>query len=191
MATPELKIDAHQHFWKYDAAVHAWITPEMQAIQRDFLPADLQPVLEKAGIDGCITVQVDQTEEDNEFMLQHASEWDFILGVVGWVDLSDPNVGERLDHYKQMPKMKGFRHILQSIPDRAFMLKPAFKRGVGQLQSRGYTYDILIYPDQLGYTREFVASFPNQPFIIDHIAKPHIKDRYITEEWIDAIQAVA
>ena len=186
-----LKIDAHQHFWNYDAVRHDWITPAMRAIQRDFLPADLQPVLEKAGIDGCIAVQVDQTEEENAFMLGHAADWDFIMGVVGWVDLGDPNVGERLDYYKQFPKMKGFRHILQSIPDRAFMLKPGFKRGIGQLQSRGYTYDILIYPDQLGYTREFVASFPNQPFIIDHIAKPHIKDRYITEEWKDAMRAVA
>jgi L-fuconolactonase len=71
------------------------------------------------------------------------------------------------------------------------MLKPAFKRGIGSLRKFGYTFDILIFPDQLGYTREFVASFPDQPFIIDHIAKPYIKDRYITEEWKDAIRAVA
>lgn len=186
-----IKIDAHQHFWKYDPVRDAWITHEMRAIQRDFLPADLQPILQKAGIDGCVAVQADQSEEENTFLLQQAAEAGFVKGVVGWVDLTDPAVGDRLDYYKQFPKMKGFRHVLQSIPDRAYMLRPAFKRGIGQLQSRGFTYDILIYPDQLGYTREFVAAFPNQLFIIDHIAKPHIKDRYITEEWIDAMRAVA
>jgi L-fuconolactonase len=98
----------------------------------------------------------------------------------------------RLEWYKAAyPKMKGFRHILQGERDRALMLKPAFRRGIGLLKKFGYTYDILIFPDQLGYTRDFVAAFPDQPFIIDHIAKPYIKDRYITEEWKDAMRAVA
>ncbi|HVW61996.1 MAG TPA: amidohydrolase family protein, partial [Puia sp.] len=102
-----------------------------------------------------------------------------------------PDVEERLAWYQRFPKMKGFRHILQGERDRALMLKPAFKRGIGALRRFGYTYDILIYPDQLGYTKEFTAAFPDQPFVIDHIAKPYIRERKLTEEWKAAIRAVA
>lgn len=188
---PMLRIDAHQHFWKFDPVRDSWIGDDMLAIRKDFLPDDLLPMLQEGGIDGCVSVQVDQSEEENEFMLDHAARHDFIKGVVGWVDLQHPEVEDRLARYRSFPAMKGFRHILQGERDRALMLKPAFKRGIGLLRKFGYTYDILIYPDQLGYASEFVAAFPDQPFIIDHIAKPHIKDRYITEEWKDAIRAVA
>jgi L-fuconolactonase len=190
MAT--LRIDAHQHFWKYDPVKYAWINDEMWVIRRDYSPADLLPLLQAAGMDGCITVQVNQTEEENKMLLAESAAHEFIKGVVGWVDLQHPEVEFRLEWYKEaFPKMKGFRHILQGERDRALMLKPAFRRGIGLLKKFGYTYDILIFPDQLGYTREFVAAFPDQPFIVDHIAKPYIKDRYITEEWKDAIRAVA
>lgn len=185
------KIDAHQHFWQFDPVRDSWITWEMQAIRRDFLPDHLHPLLEEGGIDGTVLVQADQSETENEFLLGLADAYDFIKGVVGWVDLRHPEVEGRLSHYKTFPKMKGFRHVLQGENDRALMLNPNFKRGIGALASYGYTYDILIYPDQLGYSRELVAAFPDQPFVIDHIAKPHIKDRYITEEWRSAIHAVA
>ncbi|HEV9036981.1 MAG TPA: amidohydrolase family protein, partial [Puia sp.] len=155
------------------------------------LPEHLHPLLQECGIDGCVLVQADQSERENEFLLGLAGSFDFIKGVVGWVDLRDSGVEERLDYYKGFPKMKGFRHVLQGEPDRALMLAPSFKRGIGALASYGYTYDILIYPDQLGYTREFVGCFPDQPFVIDHIAKPHIKDHFITEEWRSAIRSVA
>ncbi|HWB92073.1 MAG TPA: amidohydrolase family protein [Puia sp.] len=185
------RIDAHQHFWKYDPVRDGWITAEMHVIQRDFMPGDLLPVLKENGIDGCIAVQADQSEDENDFLLSLAGQHDFIKGVVGWVDLRSPEVGQRLAYYKKHPKLKGFRHVLQGEQDRALMLNPNFKRGIVELATYGYTYDILIYPDQLGYTRDFVGSFPNQPFVLDHIAKPHIKDRYITEEWKAAIRAVA
>lgn len=186
-----LTIDAHQHFWKFDADQHAWIGPDMAVIQKDFMPGDLEPVLRGAGIDGCVLVQVDQSEEENAFQLANAAGHDFIKGVVGWVDLQSPTVEERLAYYKTFSKMKGFRHILQGEKDRALMLKPAFRRGIGLLQQSGFTYDILIYPDQLGYTRDLAASFPDQPFVIDHIAKPYIRDKRITAEWKAAIKAVA
>ena len=190
MAT--LRIDAHQHFWKYDSVTYSWISDAMWVIRRDYTPADLLPLLRAAEMDGCVTVQVNQTEVENKEMLVLAEQNDFIRGIVGWIDLQHPEVEFRLEWYKDAyPKLKGFRHILQGERDRALMLKPAFKRGIGSLRKFGYTFDILIFPDQLGYTREFVASFPDQPFIIDHIAKPYIKDRFITEEWKDAIRAVA
>jgi L-fuconolactonase len=186
-----LSIDAHQHFWKFDPIRDSWITDEMSVIRHDFLPDHLLPVLESAGLDGCVAVQADPSEDENDFLLTYADRYDFIKGVVGWVDLQSPAVAEKLAYYSRFPKMKGFRHILQGETDRALMLKPAFKNGIGFLRQFGYTYDILIYPDQLGYTRDFAAAFPDQPFVIDHIAKPHIRDRKITEEWKAAIRAVA
>jgi L-fucono-1,5-lactonase len=185
------RIDAHQHFWKYDPIRDGWIGPEMAVIQKNFLPGDLFPVLQAAGIDGCVVVQSDQSEEENEFQLKNAAEHAFIKGVVGWIDLQSPAVEERLAYYRRFSKLKGFRHVLQGEKDRALMLKPEFKRGIGLLKKSGFTYDILIYPDQLGYTREFTAAFPDQPFVIDHIAKPDIKAKKLTEAWKKAIRDVA
>jgi len=185
------RIDAHQHFWRFDPVRDSWINDDMMLIQRDFLPADLQPLLEAAGIDGCIAVQADQSEEENKFLLGLATQNPFVKGVVGWVDLQAPYVEEKLAYYKAFPGMKGFRHVLQGEKNRALMLKPAFKNGIGLLKRYGFTYDILIFPDQLGYTREFASAFPSQPFVIDHLAKPNIRDKRLIAEWKTAIRAVA
>lgn len=184
-------IDAHQHFWKFDPVRDSWITDEMAVIRKNFLPADLKPVLDDAGVDGCVLVQVDQSEDENEFLLGIAEKFDFVRGVVGWVDLQSSGVEERLEHCRRFPKMKGFRHILQGEQDRALMLRPAFKNGIGLLKKFGFTYDILIFPDQLGYTRDFVEAFPDQPFVIDHVAKPHIREKKLTAEWQSAMRSVA
>ncbi len=185
-----LRIDSHQHFWKFDPVRDSWINDEMSVIQKDFLPDDLKPILEENGFDGCVTVQSDQTEIENEFQLGNAANHDFIKGIVGWVDLRSSWVEERLDHYSQFKKIKGFRHVLQGEKDRAFMLQPSFMKGTGLLKKYNFTYDILIFPDQLKHTVEFVKSFPDQPFVIDHIAKPYIKDNKI-EEWKKDIEDVA
>ena len=182
------RIDAHQHFWIYEKARHSWINDEMHLIQKDFMPADLQPVLQQNNIDGCILVQVDQTEEENTFQLHNANSFDFIKGVVGWVDLQSDSVEKQLQYYQQFEKMKGFRHILQGEKDRALMLKPAFKNGISLLNNYNYTYDILIFPDQLQFALEFVRSFPNQRFVIDHLAKPYIKDKKIDQWRSDMLQ---
>jgi L-fuconolactonase len=162
----------------------------MSVIQKDFLPQDLLPVLKENGIDGTVVVQSDQSEEENEFHLNNAKQFDFIKGIVGWIDLQAENIEERLAYYKQFEVMKGFRHVLQGEQDRALMLKPKFKRGIGLLSKYSFTYDVLIHADQLQYTEEFAAAFPDQPFVIDHIAKPYIKDKKI-DEWKGAIQAVS
>jgi L-fuconolactonase len=183
-------IDSHQHFWLYDPARHEWITEDMSAIRKDFLPKDFESILKQNGINGSVLVQVDQTEAENEFQLKNAEENNFVKGVVGWVDLQATNVEERLDSYKQYKKIKGFRHILQGEKDRALMLKPAFMNGIRKLKKFDYTYDILIYTDQLKCTKEFVAAFPDQPFVIDHLAKPNIKEHKL-DEWKKDIEAVA
>ena len=185
-----LKIDSHQHFWIFDPVRDSWINDDMSVIQRDFLPADLQPVLKASGFDGCITVQSDQNEAENEFQLGNAENNNFVEGVVGWVDLQAENVEERLARYSQFDKFKGVRHVLQGEPQRDFMLRPAFLKGISHLKKYNLTYDILIFPDQLGFTETFVAQFPDQPFVIDHLAKPYIKNRDI-EGWKNDIEAVS
>jgi L-fuconolactonase len=177
-----LKIDAHQHFWKFDVERDSWITDEMKAIRKDFLPADIEPYLKANNFDGCVTVQAVQSEEENIFQLENAAKYDFIKGIVGWVDLQKDTIDERLAYYKQFKKIKGFRHVLQGEVQRDLMVQPLFIKGIGALQKFNYTYDILIFPDQLRFAKQFVAQFPNQKFVIDHLAKPGIKDKKI-EEW--------
>ncbi len=184
------KIDAHQHFWIFDPVRDSWINDDMSVIQRDFLPADLEPVLSKNGIDGCVAVQADQSEAQNDFLLGLAAENDFIKGVVGWVHLRAANIDDRLAYYSKFDKMKGFRHVLQGEEDRALMLNPAFMDGISKLSKYGFTYDILIFPDQLQYVSELVTAFPEQKFVIDHIAKPYIKDKKI-HDWANEMKAVA
>jgi len=185
-----LRIDSHQHFWKYDPVRYDWIDDSMSVIQKDFLPEDLAPILKANGFDGCITVQSHQSEQENEFQLANADSHSFIKGVVGWVDLKSPQIEERLDYYQQFEKLKGFRHILQGESQRDFMLRPAFLNGISLLKKNGYTYDILILPDQLKYTAAFVAQFPDQRFVIDHIAKPNIRQKEL-KEWEKDIKAIA
>lgn len=184
------KIDAHHHFWKFDPLRDAWITDDMSVIQKDFLPEVLEPLLKQSGFDGCVAVQSDQSEEENNFHLALAEKHSFIKGIVGWVDLQAPNVEERLQHYSGFKKMKGFRHVLQGEAQRDFMLRPAFMHGIGQLKHYGFTYDVLVYEDQLRYLPPFVSAFPGQPFVIDHLAKPNIREGKI-DEWKKGIVAVA
>jgi len=185
-----MRIDAHQHFWKFDPVRDSWINDDMAVIQKDFLPRDLQPVLKNNDFDGSVVVQSDQSENENEFQLKNAEENDFIKGAVGWVDLRANNIEERLSYYSSFKKMKGFRHVLQGETDRSLMLKPEFMNGVSQLEKFGFTYDILIYPDQLKYVPEFVGAFMHQKFVIDHLAKPGIRNKEISD-WKREIQNIA
>ena len=183
-------IDAHQHFWQFDPVRDSWINENMKAIQRDWLPGDLLPLLQENGIEGCITVQSDSSETENVFQLQQATANDWIKGIVGWVDLQAINIEERLAYYSAYPKMKGFRYVLQGETQRDLMLQPAFMNGIAALNKFNFTYDILIYPDQLKYIPTLVSSFPYQKFVIDHMAKPLIKDQQI-QEWKKEMERVA
>ena len=169
------RIDSHQHFWKFDPVRDSWINDDMKVIQTDFLPEDLQPILEQNGFDGCITVQSDQDYGENRFQLNNAEGNNFIKGIVGWVNLSSPHVGKDLEYLSQFEKMKGFRHVLQGERQRDLMLQPSFMNGISLLNQYDFSYDILIFKDQLQYLPKFVSSFPDQPFVLDHISKPDIK----------------
>jgi L-fuconolactonase len=183
-------IDAHQQFWKYDPVRDEWITDKMQTIRRDFLPADLEPILQKNSVEGCIAVQAEQSEAETHFLLQLAHENKFIKGVVGWVDLQAKKLEERLEYFSQFQNLKGFRHILQGEKKRNLMLEPAFQNGIRLLQHYNFTYDLLIFPDQLPYAEKLVSAFPHQKFILDHLAKPAIKKGEI-DDWKKEVIALA
>ncbi|MFI1743277.1 amidohydrolase family protein [Thalassobellus sediminis] len=183
-------IDTHQHFWKYEPIKHEWLDDDMAVIRRDFLPLDLEKVYHENGIDGCVAVQADQTIAENDFLLDLASSNNFIKGIVGWVDLRGHALDSDLEKYSAFNKMKGFRHVVQEEADPNFLLRPDFLRGISKLESHGFTYDVLIFPHQLGATLEFVKRFPNQKFVIDHIAKPYIKDDFF-DGWAVIMQEIA
>jgi L-fucono-1,5-lactonase len=170
-----MNIDAHQHFWRYDAARDAWITDGMSALKHDFLPEQLVAEMEKNGIDASIAVQADQSEEETLFLLGLAERSERIAGVVGWIDLRSPAIEERLRFFSRFSKLRGFRHIAQSEPDDYFLMRPDFTRGISLLRQFNFTYDILIYPRQLPAAIELVKKFPEQSFVIDHLAKPDIR----------------
>jgi len=184
------RIDAHHHFWKFDPVRDSWINDNMRSIQRDFYPDELKTLLQANLFDGCVSVQADQSTAENDFLLNLSVGNAFIRGIVGWVDLQANDLQEQLSIYQGAKLIKGFRHILQGERQRDFMLRPDFMRGIAMLSSFGYTYDILIFPDQLGYTKKFIKAFPDQPFVIDHLAKPYIRDKKLTE-WKKDIMDVA
>jgi len=168
-------IDAHQHFWNFDPVRDSWITDDMRAVRRDFTPEELFGVLREHGVAGSVVVQADPSENETAFLAGIASRHDFVKGVVGWVDLAADAVGDRLAYYQSsVPKLRGFRHIVQGEAD-DFLDGRAFSAGIARLAAYGFTYDILIYPRQLPAALRFVERFPEQRFVIDHLAKPDIK----------------
>lgn len=185
-----MRIDAHQHFWQYDPVEYGWIDEPMAALKRNFLPADLKPLLDGTGFDGCVAVQARQTLEETRWLLQLADENAFIRGVVGWVDLRSPELPQQLRELTRNPKMVAVRHVVQDEPDDAFMLREDFRRGIAQLADFGLAYDVLIYPKQLGAAARLVAEFPQQRFVLDHIAKPLI-GQGVLEPWLTEVRALA
>jgi L-fuconolactonase len=169
-----LKIDAHHHIWDYDPVQHAWIDDSMAVIQRSFTPADMEPLLQEAGIDGTVLVQVNQNLRENMVFTAAAEANPFIKGVVGWVDLLAADLEDQLDELRDLPKLKGFRHIAQAEPA-DYLSRSEVIRGIRQLGRFGFTYDILIKPHQMEAAVELVRTCPAQPFVLDHIAKPYIK----------------
>jgi len=182
-------IDSHQHFWRFQPLRDAWITEEMGVLRRDYMPADLAPVLESNLVGATVAVQADQSEDETHFLLDLAARHPFIAGVVGWVDLRAPNLPERLQYFSRFEKLRGFRHIVQAEDD-CFLLRQDFQRGVALLPTFGFTYDILIYARQLPAAVEFAEQFPGQPFVLDHIAKPNLAAREI-REWGRHMRALA
>lgn len=185
-----MHIDAHQHFWIYKAEDYDWIDESMVRLRRDFLPGDLAPERHRAGFQGSIAVQARQSLEETRWLLELADGDPSIMGVVGWVDLGSPEARSQLAAFARNSKLVGVRHIVQSEPDDHFLMGDDFLRGIALLEKFDLTYDILIYPQHLPVAAQFVERFPKQRFVLDHLAKPHIKAGEI-EPWATGVRGLA
>lgn len=185
-----MRIDAHQHFWKYSPQEYPWIGKGMERLAHDSLPADLAPLAAAEGIGGTVAVQARQSLEESRWLLQLAADHPLIRGVVGWVDLRSTHVADQLREFAERPKFVGVRHVVQDEPDPRFLLGDSFLHGIRQLATFGLTYDLLLYPQQLPAAVEFVGRFPEQPFVLDHLAKPRIKAGDL-EPWRRDLKALA
>lgn len=184
------RIDSHQHFWRYTAAEYPWMGERHLPIKRDMLPPDMQPLLAAAGIDGTVAVQARQNLRECEFLLALADEYDFVRGVVGWVDLRAEDVAAQLDRFAAHPRFVGLRHIVHDEADDRFMLSSGFLRGLAALQQYDLRYDLLLFPRHIPIAIDVARQFPQQQFVLDHIAKPFIKDG-VLQPWADDIRALA
>ena len=185
-----MRIDSHQHFWRYNPGEYAWIDDSMAPLRRDFLPEDLRHEMPRADMDACVAVQARQTLEETRWLLQLADAYPFVAGVIGWVDLQADDATEQLNEFVNDPKFIGVRHILQAEADDRFMLRPRFCRGIALLEDRDLTYDILIYPKHLPFAAELVSRFPRQRFVLDHLAKPNMKSGEIGA-WEKSVREIA
>ena len=166
------------------------MTDKMGALKHDFLPADLEPLLKSIDFDGCVAVQARQSLEETEWLLALAEHHSFIKGVVGWVDLQSEKLSDQLRKYSGHPKLAGVRHVVHDEPDDHFMLRPQFRRGIAQLREFGLTYDLLLFPKHLPVAAQLVEEFPQQPFVLDHIAKPGIAEALISP-WQEDVRRLA
>jgi L-fuconolactonase len=184
------RIDAHHHLWRYSKEEYDWIAGNMAPIARNFLPQDLQEVLTRSGIQGSVAVQARQSLAETESLLNFAEEFPIIRGVVGWAPIAGREFPQVLERFHDFQKLKGFRHVVQDEPDDAFLLRPDFNDGIALFKQQGLVYDILIFERQLPAAISFVDRHPSQVFVLDHIAKPRIRDR-VLEPWRTNIRELA
>lgn len=184
-----MRIDAHQHFWRYDPTDYGWIDERMQRIARDFLPTDLEPHLKACDLDGTIAVQARSSLEETRFLVELARNHDCVKAVVGWADLCADNLDATLDELCQDRELRGLRHVVQDEPDDQFLRREDFQNGARKLKDRNLVYDILIYPRQLDAAVAFAEALPEQPLVLDHLAKPDINNQD-TAAWQPGFEAL-
>ncbi|WP_017446775.1 amidohydrolase family protein [Gayadomonas joobiniege] len=186
-----MRIDAHQHFWIYSEQDYGWIDESMKGLKRDFLPEHLAVELEQCKLDGSIVVQARQTLQETEWLLELAKKNSLIKGVVGWIDLKADNISDQLNQWQDVEQLKGFRHVLQDEPEPLFMLNPSFVKGLKQLSNTRFVYDLLVFHHQLPQSIELVNQVPELPIVLDHIAKPDIKNGQSFKNWENGIRTLA
>jgi L-fuconolactonase len=173
-------IDAHHHLWRYRAPGPSWMVDGMESLRRDFLVDDLRSVASDWGITGTIVVETERTVEETEWLSQLAALNDLVCGVVGWAPLTNSNIVSELERLAALPKLKGVRHAIQDEMDDYFILRDDFNRGIAALKQFDLRYDLLIFEKHLPQTIEFVDRHPDQVFVLDHVAKPRIRDRILS-----------
>jgi len=185
-----MKIDAHQHFWKYNPSDYVWIDSRMESLKKDYLPEDLSPHLSQLGIQGTIAVQARQMEVETNFLLQLAEQNQWILGVVGWVDFEGPDLEQRIERFAQHPRLKGFRELIHDMPDPNYAISEVHLGAIKLLEKYNLAYDLLLRPGHIPAAIDLVDKFPNQRFILDHIAKPEIRSGS-KEPWQSRVKELA
>ncbi len=185
-----MRIDAHNHFWTYNPAKHSWINDEMKVLKQDFTPSHLETLLQEQDMVGCVAVQAQENTAETGALLELAKTHSIIKGVIGWLNFLKSDIQAQLEYYTTFEKLKGFRYVLQDKEDRKLMLNSIFVKNLKALQPYNFTYDILIFPDQLQYAAQLIKKCPKQRFVIDHLAKPYIKDNNILQ-WKKDITTLA
>jgi L-fuconolactonase len=183
-------IDSHHHFWQYSLQEYAWISDSMSVLKRDYLPPDLNREIKSVGFDGVVSVQARQSLRETQWLLELAEKNDFIKGVVGWVPLKSIDLSCELQKFAGHSKLKAVRHVLQDEPDDNYMLRPEFDRGISLLKDFHLRYDILIFERHLKQSIKLVDRHPDLTFILDHVAKPRIKEKLISP-WRENINELA
>ena len=183
-------VDSHQHFWRYDGKEYDWIGDELVALRRDFLPPDLGRELGAAGVDAVVSVQARQTLGETRWLLELGGANAFVAGVVGWVPLVSPAVADTLAELAEDARLCGVRHVLQGEADPDFAARGDFNRGVAALRGLGLAYDILVYERQLPMATALVDRHPDQVFVVDHVAKPRIRDAVVSP-WRERLRELA
>lgn len=184
-----MNLDAHHHFWRYNAEDYDWIDDSLVVLRRDFLPDDLRAVMEESGVEGAISVQARQSLQETDWLLELARTHRHIKGVVGWLPLMAANASDLVAQYAAYPVLRGVRHVVQGEAD-GFMDQLAFNRGIAVLKEFDLTYDLLIFERQLEETIRLVDRHPGQVFILDHAAKPRIKGQTL-HPWDTNIRELA
>ena len=185
-----MQIDAHQHFWGYHPDEYGWIDDSMAVLRRDFLPKDLEREIKEVGMEGVISVQARQSLAETRWLCELAAEHAFVKGVVGWVPLTNPDVKDELDTLTHCHILKAVRHVVQDEPDDQFLLRDDFNRGIDALGDSWLAYDLLIYERHLPTAIEFVDRHPYQTIVLDHLAKPRVRDDQL-EPWTSNIRKLA
>jgi L-fuconolactonase len=184
------RIDAHFHLWRIDQYDSSWMQGPFARLERDFGAADIEAALARSGVDGAVFVQAQHAMSDNDWVLGLAATHACIRGVVGWVDLTDPRVEATVERYRENPHFVGVRHIVQDEPDPDWILRPDVQRGLAVLEKHRVPYDLLFFVKHLPHAATVADRFPDLPLVLDHLAKPRIKDRAI-DDWLPAFREAA
>lgn len=183
-------IDSHQHFWIYNETEYDWMDSRMDVLKRDFLPTDLLPLMQKTGVTATVAVQARRTVEETEWLLKLAEKHSFIAGVVGWLDMESPNFEADLERLADNRLLRGIRELIHDMPDPEYAVKQPHTGAVAALGRYSLTYDLLLRPEHLRAAVQLVDMLPGQPFVVDHLAKPDVRNDGISG-WSSDLRALA
>ena len=183
-------IDAHQHFWRIGEHDCTWPTEDLTKIYRHFMPEDLLPLAQAAGVTGTVLVQSQESDSDTDFLLRLADESSLIKAVVAWVDLASPSAVARIQRLARNPKLRGLRPMLQSLPEDAWILNPTLEPAIAEMLNCQLSLDALVHLRHLPYLRIFAKRHSSLPLVIDHAAKPNIAANDF-KSWSGALSALA